>query len=104
MQEIARELGYNLIIHGSISRDMDLVAIPWVDEPKPEIELIKALDVWLRGVSYADGHEEQGYLFSILPGGRRSYVINLNRGGKWNNYNDEQWYIDISVTPLPSKI
>ncbi|WP_018629172.1 hypothetical protein [Niabella aurantiaca] len=103
MQEIAKDLGYNLIVHGSLNRDMDLVAIPWVDDPKPEAELIQALDRWLRGVSYTDESVERGYLFSVLPGGRHGYVINLNRGGRYNQYTDEQWYLDISITPLPTK-
>jgi hypothetical protein len=42
-------------------------------------------------------------MYSVLPGGRANYVINLNRGGRWNQYLDEQWYIDISFTPLPVK-
>jgi hypothetical protein len=42
-------------------------------------------------------------MYSVLPGGRHSFVINLNRGGRWNQYLDEQWYIDISFTPLPEK-
>jgi len=100
LQGIAKEMGYNLIIHGSMNRDMDLVAIPWVEHPEPEVELIKAFDMYLRGTSYVDGSEERGYMFSILPGGRKSYVINLNRGGHWNMFNDEQWYLDISITPL----
>lgn len=103
LQQIAKEMGYNLIVHGSMNRDLDLVAIPWIDDPKPEVELIKAFDIYLRGVCYAEGSEERGYLFSVLPGGRRNYVINLNRGGRWNQYLDEQYYLDISITPLQLK-
>ena len=100
MQEISRELGYNLIIHGSMNRDMDLVAIPWVDNPAPEIALIRELDEYLRGFSYEEAGATRGYIFSVLPGGRHSYVINLNRGGRWNGFEDEQCYLDISITPL----
>lgn len=100
MQEIAKEMGYNLVVHGSMNRDLDLIAIPWTDDPKPELQLITALDLFLRGIKYAEGHEEEGYMHSILPGGRKSYVINLNRGGKYNGYVDEQYYLDISITPL----
>lgn len=28
----ARELGYALALHGSMARDLDLVAIPWTDD------------------------------------------------------------------------
>lgn len=100
MQEIAKEMGYNLVVHGSMDRDLDLVAIPWVNDPKSEGEFIQALDMFLRGVKYEDAGIERGYMFSVLPGGRRSYVISLNRGGHWNQYTDEQYYLDISITPL----
>ncbi|MBK7088380.1 MAG: hypothetical protein IPH56_05445 [Chitinophagaceae bacterium] len=65
MQEIAKEMGYNLIIHGSMSRDFDLIAVAWVDNPKKEIELVKELDRFLKGSYF---NNEQDYLFSVLPG------------------------------------
>ena len=104
LQEIAKKKGYNLVMHGSFNRDMDLIAIPWTDSPRPEIELIQAFDMHLRGIQYEDVVAERGYHFSVLPGGRHSYVIHLNRGGYWNMYVDEQYYLDISITPLPQKI
>lgn len=97
----AKELGYNLVLHGSMNRDMDLIAIPWVDEPKDELLMIQAFDELLTGE--IEKHEKNWYHFSILPGGRKSYVINLNRGGPWNDYKDSLYYLDISVTPLPFK-
>jgi len=100
MQEIAKGMGYNLIVHGSMDRDLDLVAIPWINEPKSEVELIQTLDVYLKGIRYSDESALSGYMHSILPGGRHSYVINLNRGGAFNSYTDEQYYLDISITPL----
>ena len=115
LQTIARDLGYNLILRGSADRDMDLVAIPWIDEPKTHLELLQSFNRYLNGVegsaiindllvSY-DGELEEKilanyYCFSTLPGGRSSYIINLNRGGKYNHYVDEQYYLDISITPL----
>ena len=108
MQGIARDHGYNLVLHGSINRDCDLIAIPWVDDPKPEIEMIQALNKKLTGFTAAEGHEKTIYLSQRLPGGRTSYVINLNRGGfkdgEDENGNpkyvpDPEYYIDISVTP-----
>lgn len=98
---IAKEMGYNLLINGSLNRDMDLVAVAWVDDPKPMKDVVIAFDKYLRGVSYPDELVETGYLYSLLPGGRHSFAINLNRGGRWNQYSDEQWYIDISFSPLP---
>lgn len=100
LKTIAKEFGYNLVIHGSMNRDLDLIAIPWVDKPKDEFNLIKTFDMYLRNTCM---EKKEDYLHSVLPGGRNAYVINLNRGGAWNNYTDEQYYLDISVTPQPVK-
>lgn len=97
MRVVAREHGYNLCVHGSLARDFDLVAIPWVDEPSSEIDLVKALDKILTG-SCLDSREAYG--FSVLGGGRSAYVINLNRAGRKN---DPQWYVDLSITPNGAK-
>ena len=104
LKEIAKEFGYNLVVHGSMNRDLDLIAIPWINEPKSEIEMIEALTNWVGG-------ELDKSLIGTLPGGRTAYVINLNRGGYKKNaegliidtiefVEDPQYYIDISVTPI----
>ena len=103
MKMIAKEHGYNLLIHGSMNRDLDLIAVPWVDDPKPEVDLVMALDMYLNNKTSEDkdGNIPPAYLHSILPGGRNSYVINMARHGEWNNYEkDLQYYLDISFTPL----
>lgn len=96
LQKIAKDHGYNLLIHGSMNRDMDLVAVPWVDQPKPHMELIHAFCDYFGQSKYEN---KDAYLFTILPGNRSNYVINLNRGGKYNGYVDAQYYLDISITP-----
>lgn len=99
LQEIATEKGYNLLLHGSMTRDLDLVAVPWVNNPSSHAELLKAFCEFL-GVLYLTDTNDVPHHFSLLPGGRSSYVIDLNRGGKFNGYLDEQYYLDISITPL----
>lgn len=109
MKQIAWDHGYNLVLHGSMNRDLDLIAIPWVDDPKPELDLMNALHAHL---NHREDLIKEQFLYNVLPGGRHSYVINLNRGG-YRNYGhgvsdneslgyeqDQQYYIDISVTPL----
>lgn len=97
LQRIAKDMGYNLMLHGSLDRDMDLVAVPWQNDIKSHLELLQAWDRYLKGFCY-DSLEH--YMPSILGGGRSAYVINLNRGGKYNGYEDVQYYLDISITPL----
>ena len=100
LKYIAWESGYNLVLHGSLDRDMDIIAIPWVNKPKKELLLIQDFDRYLRGICE---ETKEHYGHSILEGGRSSYVISLNRGdksGEWTRFDDEQYYIDISITPL----
>ncbi|WP_430900440.1 MULTISPECIES: hypothetical protein [unclassified Paraflavitalea] len=99
LKSIAKEMGYNLLINGSLNRDFDLVAIPWVNNPKPMLDVVVEFDKYLRGTHYNEESANAGYMYRVLPGGRHSYVINLNRGGKWSNYTDYEWYLDISFTP-----
>lgn len=35
--------GYALAVHGSLARDFDLIAIPWVDKPAKPLKLIKII-------------------------------------------------------------
>lgn len=43
MRDRARELGYALALHGSMVRDLDLIACPWTDEAAPAEQLAATL-------------------------------------------------------------
>lgn len=112
LQQIAYDFGYNLLISGSLNRDCDLVLVAWIDDCKSSFEIIKEFDKILNGKS---SEIKEYYNYNILPGGRESYVINMNRGElnyKNNKYIDEngikreefkdknldeEIYLDISV-------
>jgi hypothetical protein len=103
MKAIAEDYGYNLLINGSLDRDMDIVAVPWIDKPGDEQEMIKDFQRYLKGIVTitTDGTIH----YTILPANRHSYIIDLNRGdrhGEWNRFEDEEFYLDISVIQ-PSK-
>lgn len=96
LKEIALKYGYNLLVHGSMNRDFDLVALPWEQDLKSHLEMLDEF------VEYLGGHimpENDAYrrAFAETHHGRMRYVINLNRGGKETNYEDPQWYLDISI-------
>ena len=104
LKQIAEHYGYNLVIHGSLDRDLDLVAIPWVDKPRPEQDMIKDFQMHLTGMNVV--RPSGNVQFTVLPGNRHSYIIDLNRGdkkGEWVRFEDEQYYLDISVTQLNTK-
>jgi hypothetical protein len=102
LKDIAKEYGYNLLIHGSMERDLDLVAVPWEDRccfTKEQL-MIKEFQQYLTGTTYQKTDGEVP--FTVLPGGRHAYVVDLNRGdrkGEWVRFEDCQYYLDISVTP-----
>lgn len=95
LKSIAVKYGYNLVLHGSMNRDLDLIAIPWQNELGNALEMINEFADCLGGEIMTQTHEQ----IHCFPHGRLSYVINLNRSGKWNNYQDAQYYIDISLLP-----
>jgi len=39
----AREMGYAVAVHGSLARDVDLIAVPWVEDAAPADRLVDAL-------------------------------------------------------------
>lgn len=108
LKEIAKEYGYNLVLHGSMNRDLDLIAIPWQQEIKPYLPMIEEFANVLGGSILPESEEDRNE-FAKIYHGRRNYVININRDlvMKYNgmgktqieNYSDPQYYIDISVTP-----
>jgi hypothetical protein len=101
MKAISEYYGYNLLLNGSMDRDMDIVAVPWRDNPGDEQKMIKEFQEYLTGTTLTD--TENKVSFTILPGNRHGYIIELNRGdrhGNWARFEDEEFYLDISVVQL----
>lgn len=96
LKEIAFRYGYNLVLHGSLTRDMDLIAIPWIHKIKPAEKMVRAMAKALGGTVQTDGKKIRA---SKMPHGRIAYIIDLARLDK--QYYDRQYYLDISVTPKP---
>ena len=112
LKEIAKEYGYNLVLHGSLNRDLDLIAIPWEDK-------VGDIDILIDNIASAIGgtvmmqdrsiDNSTGVRFKKTHHGRVIYVININRDfkTKYNgiktvveDYADPQYYLDISVLPV----
>ncbi|MGH9873396.1 MAG: hypothetical protein ACRD9S_13165 [Pyrinomonadaceae bacterium] len=95
LQQIARRHGYALAVHGSLHRDFDLIAVPWVKEASDALALIKAFKKATRTVT----HQEEGdHLFKDCvptkkPHGRVSYSLHVTNRGMYGGY------LDISVMP-----
>lgn len=109
LKEVALKYGYNLVLHGSLNRDMDLVAIPWQEKLGSHDEMIEEFAVTIGGdLMFANGVDrrkapnQQWEKYKVTHHGRMQYVINLNRECKIVNdeWIDPQYYLDISVIPV----
>lgn len=82
----ARRVGYALAVHGSMQRDLDLLAAPWTDEAADATELLEAIFAACAFTALArqavTGPTQQ-------PHGRLSWAIPLDGGV----------YLDLSVMP-----
>ncbi len=85
MVDLAREYGYALALHGSMVRDLDLIAVPWTCDAASAQELVVAIQGYfnlLFDCSDVDGPELKSH-------GRLAWSFQLGNG----------LYVDLSVTP-----
>lgn len=89
VRQVAAEHGYAIGVHGSMKRDLDLIAAPWTDgAAAPEI-FVKAVAVAVSGfIRTGKGRDDTGA--TARPHGRLAWTIHLGGGP----------YIDLSVMPL----
>ena len=81
---LAREYGYAIAVHGSLQRDLDLIAVPWSDVASDAEELVQAI-CHTTGGFILEGQDDA----TPKPHGRLAYNIHLGAG----------LYIDLSVMP-----
>lgn len=43
LAQIFRDHGWALAVHGSVTRDLDLIAVPWVEKPSPPDGVLAAM-------------------------------------------------------------
>lgn len=93
LDRIAWRHGYALALHGSMARDLDLVAIPWTedaDNPEKLIDSIRRFVVLKTNVDLKIAPPVK------RPHGRLSYIIPIGY--------DSHHYIDLSVMPISKQI
>lgn len=56
LSKAANDCGWALGLHGSLSNDMDIMAMPWTEEAKPVEELMQALSDCFTGSMWKDDH------------------------------------------------
>ncbi len=83
-RKAAIDCGWGLALHGSMASDMDMMAMPWVEDAKPVEDLIKALSDCIDGTVWKDSHFVPFY---GKPHGRIVYTLSI--------FSD--FYIDLSL-------
>lgn len=78
MKEIALKYGYNLVLHGSLNRDLDLIAIPWEKKVKSHRKMVKEFAEFIGGSIHHGGRSP---IYSKKPHRRIVYVVDIYRGG-----------------------
>ena len=94
----ANKLGYALAIHGSMTKAMDLIAIPWVEDAADEQALVDAVVEAVSGeqplAGQFDASQNKWVTVNLKepsqkPHGRKVWTIILKGGA----------YIDLGVMP-----
>ena len=96
MTEAARSCGYALAVHGTMARDLDLVAIPWTEAATDARTVVRAMAEHVArrvGSDLVIGFQPSG---TPRPHGREGFSIPLafDREGR-----DDAGYVDVSVMP-----
>lgn len=91
LTRVAREKGYTLAVHGSLRRDLDLIAVPWTDEAVSAQDLVAAILEASGGFLTAKPKYSHPGVQDPeqKPHNRLAWSIHLGGGP----------YIDLSVTP-----
>lgn len=90
---VAKEHGYALALHGSLRRDLDVIAVPWTENASDEETLVMAICEAAGGIIIADRP------VSSMPNGRRAWTIHLGGCSGKISPEDRATYIDLSVMP-----
>lgn len=85
LRRVAIKHGYALAIHGTLARDMDLIAVPWASNVASPRVLIEDMRVAIGGFTIKQDDPKEG----DKPHGRMAYVI----------HDLDHRYLDISVFP-----
>lgn len=86
--DVGREHGYAVALHGSLARDLDVLAVPWVEEPKDQRTFAEAVTRALEAVA-GDDLMLLGP-FTGKPHGRVVWTIALYGGA----------FVDLSVVGI----
>lgn len=83
LAQICVARGYALAVHGSLARDFDLIAIPWVENPGTPVQILRAI-MEKFAVKIVDESQDK-------PHGRKAYSLSVGFG---------ECAVDLSFMPV----
>lgn len=86
-RKIALDMGYALTVHGTMSSDMDLLAVAWVKDAKPHKDLADAIWEEIGNTTFRQDKDICEPTYQVH--GRVTYTIPIIG----------DWYIDLSIMP-----
>lgn len=96
---VAWQYGYTCVMHGSFTRDLDLLLVPWTEQAKGNDEQLLKLIASSCDLRFSDGVDEiykAKVDFTTKPHGRKSCSLHFK------GFGDRRW-VDISVMPVTAK-
>lgn len=88
IRERGKVLGYAIAIHGTMTRDLDLLAVPWVDDAADAKQLVEAI-----------AEEVGGFVIGDARGGIDEPTQQAHGRLSWNICWGGRPFIDLSVMP-----
>ncbi len=103
LDRVVQRHGWGLGIHGSLTRDLDLILIPWTADAEHEDRVIDAVRLFVEGQYITNLRKKNNkkygssqkdglahYAVEQKPHGRRAISIYIGASG---------YYLDISIMP-----
>lgn len=87
LTRIAMRYGYALALHGSMARDLDLIAVPWTEDAADPKKLLKA---FARFIALKSDVSYPVPTAGEKPHGRKAYSFPIGHNGH---------YLDVSIMP-----
>lgn len=92
---VAWQEGYALVMHGSFTRDLDLIAIPWTDRATDAEHLVKRVALALDDLSILEKGRGKPSQAMQKPHGRLAWTLTFKAFG-------DPRFVDLSVMPRAS--
>lgn len=113
IKKVGKDYGYNIVLHGSLNTDLDLIAIPWVEKIGDRDKMVDDIAELIGGEVMMQNRSvdnEEGVRWSETHHGRLHYIINIHRGFEYKfngtetkivDFTDPKYYIDLSIIQTP---